>query len=165
LATLEDRRAAVGPAAPPIGKQEARRSIAAYCRLAARRLNHLPALERQQFLRLLLREVVFEGTIVRIRGVIPVPRDEPNSAVGNRGLPRRLGPDLGRMPSSTRAPDRGQIPPTMVYQEGRNKTKAERDGYVWERPPEPPLPIPFELITSLDPPATRSFPNQAKKAA
>lgn len=165
LAALEDRRAAVQPVAWPIGKQQARRSIAAYCRLAARRLNHLTDAERQQFLRLLLREVVFEGTIVRIRGVIPVPPDEPNSALGNRALSRMIGPDRRRTSTATAAPGRCQIAPTMVCQHGRNTSEADRGFFGGEGPSEPPPSISFEFTTPLAPRPTRSFPNRAKRAA
>jgi site-specific DNA recombinase len=49
-----------------------RRSLEEYCKYAAGRLKSFSSQEKQRFLQTLINEVVFEGTRVRIRGVIPI---------------------------------------------------------------------------------------------
>ena len=49
-----------------------KRSLADYCRTVARRLGTFDAEERRRFLRLIVKEVVYEGEQVKIKGIIPV---------------------------------------------------------------------------------------------
>jgi site-specific DNA recombinase len=49
-----------------------RKSVAEYCKMAAQRLKALALEGRQQFLRFIIRDIVFDGVVVRIRGAIPV---------------------------------------------------------------------------------------------
>lgn len=87
LDTVKRRRAGVEngrPAGTRVTVPPAR-SIAEYCSQAAQRLKKLTPHERREFLRLLVEDVVFEGTRIRIRGAIP--RIE-----GDEGEPVRQDP-------------------------------------------------------------------------
>jgi site-specific DNA recombinase len=50
-------------------------SIMEYCRMASRRVRSFGPEERQRFLRYLVRDIVFDGTTIRIRAAIPVSGD------------------------------------------------------------------------------------------
>ena len=52
--------------------QSIRQSVMDYCKSAARRLDSFNFEERQRFLRLLIKTIVFDGEKVTIRGVIPL---------------------------------------------------------------------------------------------
>jgi hypothetical protein len=64
-----------------------KKSVADYCKIAAARLKSFGPEERQHFLRVLLREIIFDGASVRIKGVIPISRErkEVNSNTGPGG--------------------------------------------------------------------------------
>jgi site-specific DNA recombinase len=55
-----------------------RRSLNDYSKIAGERLNAFTRPEQKQFLRKLVNEVVFEGRLVRIRGIIPVSEVNPD---------------------------------------------------------------------------------------
>lgn len=65
-----------------------RKSVTDYCRQAAERLKSFTLEERQQFLRLIINRVVFEGAQVRIKAILPI------SQVGTEGT-WRAGIDTG----------------------------------------------------------------------
>lgn len=67
----EDRRRQ--PAGSP---RVVQRSIADYCAIAAKHLKTFDLEKRREFLRLLVHEIVFEGTRVRIRGALPLTDGE-----------------------------------------------------------------------------------------
>jgi site-specific DNA recombinase len=81
-APLESRRrsfTAENTARPKVSE----RHIIDYCAQASDRLNNFSADEKQQFLRLLVDEVVLERGRIRIRGVIPVS-DQPGDPSSNQ---------------------------------------------------------------------------------
>ena len=53
--------------------QQMEKSTREYCRQAAQGLQSFTHVERQQFLRTLLQEVTFQGSFVRMRGLISIP--------------------------------------------------------------------------------------------
>src|SRR5205807_8981121 len=72
--SLETRKAHLveGVAKPKL--PDIRKYLAAYCRMIAESLNAFGFEERQQFLRLLVNEVVYQGDTAIIRGVVPIQR-------------------------------------------------------------------------------------------
>lgn len=84
---------------PPLSKTSIRESVALFCGQIATRLASLTMEEKQQLLRLLVDEIVFDGSTAKIRGVIPVGND-PDAIktlrlgeLANTGL-RSHGPNL-----------------------------------------------------------------------
>ena len=71
---LEARKARLTEKAQTVEFPAIKRSLADYCKIAAQRLITFNDEERKQFLRLLIDEIVYEGSQVRIRGVIPISR-------------------------------------------------------------------------------------------
>jgi site-specific DNA recombinase len=79
LEKLNSRRAALEESRVRLSKNETavdfptiKRSLQDYCKLIAKRLTKFSLQERQRFLQLVINEVVFEGTQVRISGNIPI---------------------------------------------------------------------------------------------
>jgi hypothetical protein len=70
-ASLEGRKAKLSRNANTVEFPVIERSLTDYCQIAAQRLNTFSYEERRQFLRLLIDEIVYVGSQVRIRGVIP----------------------------------------------------------------------------------------------
>jgi site-specific DNA recombinase len=56
--------------APPLAVIE--RSLAEYCKIVAQQMRNFNEEARQRFLRLLVNEIIYEGSRIRIRGVLPV---------------------------------------------------------------------------------------------
>lgn len=86
-----------------------KKSIVDYCRLAAQRLQTFKPEERIRFLRYLVREVVFDGSTARIRGVIPVPTDHHGT-----GTERGVNTDSNESSCD--------IATTTILEHGRNAT-------------------------------------------
>ncbi len=101
---LLDRQAklAVNLARPPLPVVQ--RSIREYCELAAANIRSLNFEQRQEFLRTLIKAIVFEGKSVRIRGLIPISSR----------------PDKPAVPESPSSSGHGRIETTaIVYCENR----------------------------------------------
>ena len=88
-----------------------RKSIIDYCQIAAQRLKSFGPEERQRFLRLLVRDIVFDGGTARIKGVIPVSSE---ARAGNM-RPEQMG-------SASEHP--GGIATTTLEDHGRNPTSG-----------------------------------------
>lgn len=69
---IEARRLTLTPETRAPLEEASERSIVDYCRQASNRLNTFSQDEKQEFLRLLIDEVVLDRGRIRIRGVIPV---------------------------------------------------------------------------------------------
>jgi hypothetical protein len=103
-----------------------------YCAIAADRMDGLSFNERVRFLRLLTDEITFEGSRVRIKGVIPVISDEPSASnEGRRDLPGSpvsgTGSLAGQIAHANEenpliAADR--IATTRVYSRGHNSVES-----------------------------------------
>lgn len=111
-AGLEARKNELSGKVTAFSSTTIKKSIEEYCILAARRLKGFTAVEQQRFLRFLIREIIFHGPNVTIRGVIPVsstPEDLPSST-GTA--------DPGRQPN------RGNTATTEIEDCGRNLTQG-----------------------------------------
>jgi site-specific DNA recombinase len=73
----------------PISK----RSLHDWCQSAAKGLKRFTDQDRQQFLRLLVNDIIFEGERIRIRGVIPVPTSKEDSHPVGATLQQQNGCD------------------------------------------------------------------------
>lgn len=105
---------------PPLSKTSIRESVALFCRQVAGRLASLTLEERQQLLRLLVDEILFDGSTARIRGVIPVGND-PDAI---KDL--RLG-ELANMGSRSHSPNlasSGEIADTESWSRRPNLASA-----------------------------------------
>jgi hypothetical protein len=93
-----------------------KKSIVEYCRMASQRLRSFGPEERQRFLRYVLRDIVFDGATVRIRGVIPVSGDRTAT---------HPAPDKLASPNTSV----GDIAPTKIGDCGHNTT-ADFQGFI-----------------------------------
>jgi len=105
---LETRRAAVSQSAIET-PTNVKRSVFDWCRFVAGRLNELSKQQRQQFLRLLVNEILFEGNQVRIRCVIPMLNVKQNTVA-----PERLLREEGALETSSRTAN------VALHSRGRN---------------------------------------------
>lgn len=80
-AALETREQEVAEVASTEDILDDRLSAGDYCRKVATRLKTFTQEERQRFLRLILDRVIFEGQQVRIKGIVPLPREESASSI------------------------------------------------------------------------------------
>jgi site-specific DNA recombinase len=106
-----------------VAPQEIENAVRDYCGQAAQNLGSFTHADRQHFLRTLLREIVFEGSLVRIRGAIPVHQTwnspTPDSGSATQAAMIRGGTETtslsrrGRSPAS-RGSDRGTNPVNQV---------------------------------------------------
>jgi site-specific DNA recombinase len=78
-ASLERRKQLLPPVMAEDDLVKLRRSVRFYCRAAARRLKAFGFADRQSFLRLLVKEILFEGEKIVIRGRIPIPHDRESN--------------------------------------------------------------------------------------
>jgi site-specific DNA recombinase len=108
----------------------ARRPLQAFCHDISTRLATLDRERQQQLLRLLLKGVVFEGTRVRIQGVIPLGDRDPASLSSPDGSGRSDSPG-------------GSIATTASYLRGRNSPLASD-------PVRQPGEVLFELIREVE---------------
>jgi len=107
-AALEARRATLLVQNPtPPTREQVTKSVKDYCQEAARQINSFTREAWRDFLRLVVRNIVFEGTQVRIEGQIP--------AAGNS---RPADPDL--QPEWPTGSLDGRIATTTAYLHGRN---------------------------------------------
>jgi hypothetical protein len=127
---LEERQIALTqalkrPAVPPIKK-----SIRDYCEAAAARIKSFTFEEQQRFLRVLVRSIVFEGDLIRIRSVIPIhadnsaktaPSQPTSSVVTSKPAFAHSGPGL--LENHT-----NRISPTTIDPSGRN-TPLQNKGF------------------------------------
>jgi site-specific DNA recombinase len=157
---LEAKKARLTEKAQTVEFPAIKRSLADYCKIAAQRLISFSNEERKQFLRLLIDEIVYEGSQVRIRGVIPISRlssQEESASVS--GLREEHSGDGGEAVEkqqdyegfkSYRITDMAMNSRdrNSVYEKGRI---ADMEAYSRDRNPVDE--IPFELAKSL--PATR----------
>jgi hypothetical protein len=88
-----------------------RKSIIDYCQIAAQRLKSFGPEERQRFLRLLVRDIVFDGSTARIKGVIPISSE----ARGGTMRPGQMGSASEHL---------GGIATTTLEDHGRNPTSG-----------------------------------------
>jgi site-specific DNA recombinase len=87
-ASLEGRKAKLSRNPNPVEFPVIERSLTDYCKIAAQRLNTFSYEERRQFLRLLIDEIVYEGSQVRIRGVIPTSQMNSLGRLGSASFSR-----------------------------------------------------------------------------
>lgn len=134
-ASLNERRATLSTevGAPP--HSELRRSIADFCRLAAQRIERLDSAERQRFLQLLVREVIFEGDRVRIQAII-----QPGTVNRNRC-------DTGARVDVLI--DRDDIATTQAGSHGRNPPDANPDSSGRPGTDAKEFTVPFEIVRSI----------------
>lgn len=104
------------------GGSDARRTIEDYCRNASERIKTFNESERQRFLRLLVDNVIFEGTQVRIRAVIPLD---------NSGKP--ITAEVEQTPESEQA-GWNRNATTVIDFYGRNSVERQYSEYgIFER--------------------------------
>jgi hypothetical protein len=135
-AALMEQHAATAEQAPAASRSAAKRSVAAYCLLAAERLKAFTPEERQRFLQLLIREILFEGSQVRIRGVIPVAN--PNGPEPRHAEDKGQSSDLGR-----------RIATTTIGSHGRNVPAANADVSGNIRFDREAFTVPFEIVRAI----------------
>ena len=121
---LESRKASVARNPEIAAGPEIRRSLKDYCKLATRQMQRFNEQERQQFLRLLVHEIIVEGEKIRIKGAIPVAKDGSDSQLGE-AIPgihshsfKPSGIATTTAPSSARNTSR--ITSTKLYCRGHN---------------------------------------------
>lgn len=86
---MDARIATLNEQAPKLSLPVITQSVSDYCALIANRLEAISSEGKQRLLRLLINEVVFDGSTARIRGVIPSARD----AQGTEGSCERTASD------------------------------------------------------------------------
>jgi site-specific DNA recombinase len=104
----------------PLKGNDIKTSIRDYCQIAANRIKNFTFDERQQFLRTIIKTIIFEGNLVRIRSAIPIYPDHCAKSGQSHVRPdpsteRLLGNDLS------------EIAPTTINYEGRNPTTDFKD--------------------------------------
>jgi len=112
-APLELRKGAVPPPVTKADLSGIKRAVRYYCDFAAQRLRTLEFAGRQSFLRLLVKDILFEGSKVVIRGRIPMTDGPPVEAVRDRAT------TADGTPSET-AGVVSHIVPLATYHHGRN---------------------------------------------
>jgi hypothetical protein len=134
---LELRSSALRQSAFAAGNSLIRKTLEEYCQAASTRLQTFDHAERQRFLRLLVETVIFEGTQVRIKAVIPLDRSnqELQAFATQKSEPYRMehyqtatteSDQIGHylVPSNNRIEDIGTDP----Y--GRNSVERNDSEYV-----------------------------------
>lgn len=105
-----------------------RRTLEDYCRQAIGRIETFNEAERQRFLRLLIDNVVFEGTNVRIRAVIPLDDTVRVGPLGVRQMPK-IGLAGGSVNTTTKtyyhALNAARIEDIATYHDARNSVRGK----------------------------------------
>ena len=109
---MDARKATLNEQAPKLSLPVITQSVSDYCALIANRLETINSEGKQRLLRLLINEVLFDGSNARIRGVIPSARD----AQGTEGSCERTASDVFSA---------GRIATTEINLHGRNPTNEK----------------------------------------
>jgi site-specific DNA recombinase len=116
-----------------------RRSVSEFCREVAGKLESFSFEERQQFLRLLVEDIVYEGKRVRIKGIVPIGIKAKDNALESETVRKETGPVfVGRIATTTAH--------YLVHNSGRTE-----DMTLYRRDPNS-VEFPFEI--------SRSFPDK-----
>lgn len=145
-ASLETRKGQMVSCASETGLPAIRRSLIDYCNIAAKRINSFSFEERQQFLRLLVDNIVLERGQLRVKGVIPI-----STRKENRASPLETGVEEQPLEAKHR------IASSPLHSEDRNSVFAKgriADMALYSRDRNSVEEIPFELAKSL--PATHT---------
>ncbi len=111
--SLQRRQASLSPPSGPTDMPTFRKTLRDYLRIAARRLDTFSFEERQRFLRLLVKSIVFEGDKVRIRGRISLDDNTIRPGCQNQDHPGSIR--CSPLENSSR-----RIEPTMIGDYGHN---------------------------------------------
>lgn len=104
-ATTEGRRAELAAEPPPLSVPTIRKTVEEYCADAAQRFRSLPPEQLREFLRTVIRDIVFTNGEIRIQGHLPAPPSSSEPA-GSHPAPDNSD-DLGRIPWNLTAPVSG----------------------------------------------------------
>ncbi len=140
--SLAKRKAEFSNLAHNLSLPATRKSIIDYCQIAAQRLKSFGPEERQRFLRLLVRDIVFDGGTARIKGVIPVSSE----AKAGTMRPEQMGSASEHL---------GGIATTTLEDHGRNPTSGFGDPFAAKREANTNDDFTFELVQPV-PPSIRS---------
>jgi hypothetical protein len=94
---LESRRSNSSDGAKKAEASSIRRTLIDFCKIAAERLEAFDRSEQKQFLRTLVNEIVFEGTQMRIRGVLPIREAGSHQVLNSKPGPTELVTSGGRI--------------------------------------------------------------------
>lgn len=104
-----------------------KRSLQDYCKLIAKRLTKFSLQERQRFLQLVINEVVFEGTQVRIRGNIPISQMKatihPDAMLQSKETASISGSRVADIVEHSRDYSSSRIENIKTYHSGRNSVE------------------------------------------
>jgi site-specific DNA recombinase len=131
--SLAKRKAEFSNLAHNLSLPTIRKSIIDYCQIAAQRLKSFGPEERQRFLRLLVRDIVFDGGTARIKGVIPVSSE----ARAGTMRPEQMGSASEHL---------GGIATTTLEHCGRNSTSISPDFFAAKREADTDDYFTFELV-------------------
>lgn len=150
---LQVRKLSVGNQAEAISLPDAQKSVAGYCKAIAKKLRYFTEHERQRFLRFIVKEIIFEGSRVRIRGALPVmPTSDDSTGADDEGHTEKNAAAIGGIATTTShgyaqnlvfADDR--IAPTRVYHRGHNSV-SKVSFQISQDLPQPSLPL-YQQIT------------------
>ncbi len=118
------------------------KSIEEYCHSAAMRLRSFNPEERQRFLRVLVRTIIFDGATARIKGIIPIVRNVSEPRISDDSS--RSG--IGTTTSECCGRNSGGIEDTTIEGYGRNPSQifnADEGGNPSETH------VAFELVQSV----------------
>lgn len=134
---IEARRTELGDRQPPVPPEQVEKSVRDYCAEAAQRLRSFTLDELQRFLRTIIRNIVFEGTRIRIQGQIPL-LDSGASTIGASGG----GPNPQLLSD-------GRIATTMIGRHGRNPGRESWDHHSPELNPDQVFLGSFQIATEI----------------
>jgi hypothetical protein len=112
--------------------QNIEKSVADYCKQAAERLRSFTPDERQQFLRLIIDRVIFEGGQVRIKAILPLPQSgaermsRADVAAGEKAVASGSGFTSTMMNpyGRNKVASNHRIADTVTHSYGRNKVRG-----------------------------------------
>jgi site-specific DNA recombinase len=122
-----------------------RRSMEHYCKIASRRMEHLDWEKRREVLRLMLERIVFEGSRIRIRGIIPMSANDQAGldALMESNEPGQELADDSALSNAGKPNASSEIANTVSYLHGRNVALAEESA-------QPSGRMLFELIATVE---------------
>jgi len=102
--TSEARKAELMAIPPPVSVPQIKNSVEEYCEEARQRFRSLPPEQLREFLRTVIRDIVFEDGQIRIQGHLPTAQPTPEPRASPPILPTKPAHDLGRIPWSFSVP-------------------------------------------------------------
>jgi site-specific DNA recombinase len=111
--STENKETELSQAVHKLSLPAIKKSITDYCRIAGERLQSFNPEERQRFIRFLIRNIVFCGSTVRVRGVIPHSTD--GGASNRESIEAQLRDGTSSHIATTEIDERGRNTP-LIFQ-------------------------------------------------